>query len=70
MRRCKHCQSSLRRGVAIGGISLMPIAEFSRALKSLPRGNQVARLPKARMPATGTMKPIVTAATVSAARLA
>ena len=31
---------------------------------------QVARLPKARMPATGTMNPMVTAAMVSAARLA
>ena len=70
MGRCKPCQSSLRRGVAISGISLMPIAEFSRALKPRPRSNQVARLPKARMPATGTMKPIVTAAMVSAARSA
>ena len=70
MRRCKRCQSSLRRGVALSGISLMPIAEFSRALKSRPGGNQVARLPKARMPATGTTKPMVTAAMVSAARSA
>ena len=69
MGREKHFQSSLRRDVAITGIILISIAEFSRPAKSR-RGNQVARLPKARMPATGTTKPIVTAAMVSAARLA
>ena len=46
-----------------------------RGSEGVPRSSadtpfQVARLPKARMPATGTMKPIVTAAMVSTGRLA
>jgi hypothetical protein len=64
----KRFQSSLGRDVGITGTILISIADYSCPLTATRR--QVARLPKARMPATGTMKPIVTAAMVSAARSA